>query len=263
MFCHLALPDLATGGVGYAFTDRSGGVSAEPMGPLNLGRSDLDDINHVRENFERVRAAIGVRRVVTLRQVHSADVVVVDDELLARWGPSSHLGSSYAGQLALPVADALVTRAPDVALAVRVADCLPVLLADAEAGVVAAAHAGRTGLFAGILPRTVAAMTELGARRVTAVVGPHVCGGCYEVPQEMVDELSPGLPATRAVTSWGTPALDLAAGAVDQLERLGCRVLVLDACTRTDPDLHSHRRDGAGAGRLAGLVWRVAGVATR
>lgn len=262
MFCHLQRPDLA-GGVGYAFTDRADGVSHGTRGSLNLGRSDVDDIEHVRQNFDRVRAAIGVDRVITLHQVHSADVLVVDDDLLARWGPHSHLGSSYADQPPLPVADALVTRAGGVALAIRVADCLPVLLADSEHGVVAAAHAGRSGLFAGILPRTVAAMTELGARRITAVVGPHVCGDCYEVPQQMIDELSPALPATRAVTSWGTPALDLAAGAVDQLVELGCTVSVVGGCTRTDPALHSHRRDGIASGRLAGLVWRVAGVATR
>ncbi len=259
MFSHLERPDAAVGGVGFAFTDRTGGVTPEPMGSLNLGRSDVDDVARVEQNFDLVTAALGVPRVVTVHQVHSAGVVVVDDALLSSWGTTSHLGSSRPGQPPLPVGDAVVTRAPDVALAIRVADCLPVLLADPRAGVIAAAHAGRPGLFAGILPRTVEVMVASGADRIEAVIGPHVCGACYEVPQEMVDQLTPDLPATRATTSWGTPSLDLAAGAVDQLERLGVSVRVHDACTRTEPSLHSHRRDGVLAGRLAGLVWRVAG----
>ena len=261
MFAHLDLPDPAVGGVGYAFTDRHGGVTPEPMGTLNLGRSDVDDITAVRRNFELVTAELGVDRVVTAHQTHSSEVVVVDDALLDRWGRTSHLGSSLPGRAALPVADALVSRATGVALAIRVADCLPVLLGDPGTGVIGAAHAGRPGLFAGILPRTVEAMTALGAERITAVIGPHVCGACYEVPQQMVDQLSPDLPSTRATTSWGTPALDLAAGAVDQLERLGCAVALRGGCTRTDLSLHSYRRDGGRSGRLAGLVWRVAGAA--
>lgn len=241
-------------GVGLAFTDRAGGVSQGAFGPLNLGRTDVDDVAAVRENFARVGAALGVERFVTLAQVHGPEVVVVDEARLAAWGPDQHLGSEVTG-VPLPRADALVTRHPETVLCIRVADCLPVLFADAAAGVIGAAHAGRVGLAAGVLPRTVAAMRELGARAITAWLGPHICGSCYEVPAAMRAEVSATLPGSHAVTSWGTPALDLGAAAEQQLLELDCTVERRDRCTRTHLDLHSHRRDGAGAGRLGALIW--------
>jgi len=148
----------------------------------------------------------------------------------------------------------------DVVLLVRAADCVPVLLADPDAGVVGAAHAGRQGVAAGVVPATVEAMRDLGAREVTAWVGPHVCGDCYEVPVALRDEVADVVPDTRATTSWGTPALDLGAGVRRQLDDAGVRVVDVSTCTRTSPDLFSYRRDGAGSGRLAGLI-RLTGAA--
>jgi YfiH family protein len=243
------------GGVGIAFTDREDGFSAGPLGPLNLGRTDLDDPDALRANLAAVRAALGVTRVVTVHQVHGIDVLDVDDTSLAGWGADSWLGDAVPGAPALPLADALVTTRRGVALAVRVADCLPVLLADAAAGVAAAAHAGRVGLAAGVLPATLARMTALGAEKITAWIGPHVCAGCYEVPSAMRDEVSASLPAAWATTSWGTPALDLAGAAAAQLAEAGCAVIRRDPCTRETPSLHSHRRDGDRAGRQAGVIW--------
>jgi len=89
---------------------------------------------------------------------------------------------------------------------------------------------------------------------ITAWVGPHVCGSCYEVPEEMQAEFGALEPAAVATTSWGTPALDIGAGVRAQLERDGVHVVDVSRCTRESPDLYSHRRDGAGSGRLAGLV---------
>jgi len=98
-------------------------------------------------------------------------------------------------------------------------------------------------------------MREAGAARLVAWVGPHVCGGCYEVPEEMRAEVSALVPAAYAETTWGTPALDIGAGVRAQLAATGVEVVDVGGCTREDPLLHSYRRDGAAAGRLAGLVW--------
>ncbi len=138
---------------------------------------------------------------------------------------------------------------------VRVADCVPVLLADVEHRVVGAAHAGRPGLVAGIVPATVARMRDLGADRIVAWLGPHVCGSCYEVPGEMRDEVAAVVPEAYAETSWATPAVDVGAGVVAQLEKLGVEVVDASRCTLETEDLYSYRREGAAAGRLGGLVW--------
>ena len=170
-----------------------------------------------------------------LHQVHGCDVVTPGD------GPR-------------PDADGIVTDRPGVVLMVRAADCVPVLLADAEAGVVGAAHAGRPGLAAAVVPATLARMRDLGASAVTAWIGPHVCGACYEVPAEMRDEVGALVPESVATTSWGTPSLDLGAGVRAQLATEGVTVVDAARCTRESGDLFSYRRDGRRAGRQAGLV---------
>jgi YfiH family protein len=122
--------------------------------------------------------------------------------------------------------------------------------------VVAAAHAGRRGLAAGVLTRTLAAMVELGADpgRVEAALGPAAGGCCYEVPAAMRDDVEAAVPGSAATTTWGTPALDLRAGAGQQLAALGVRdVRVVGGCTIEDPTLYSFRRDRV-TGRFAGVV---------
>lgn len=253
MFSYLQRPgpDL---GVGVAFSDRLGGVSAECHGPLNLGRTDVDEVSAVRENFARVRAELDVSRIITTHQVHGAAVRIVDGALVAGWQPGQELGAAATG-VPLDEADALVTAQTDTALCIRVADCLPVVLADPAAGVIGAAHAGRVGLAAGVLPATVTAMRDLGAREILAWQGPHICGECYEVPAGMRAEVAAQLPGAYAETAWGTPALDLGEAASRQLTELGCSVERHSPCTRTSPELLSHRRDGAAAGRLGAFVW--------
>ena len=155
-----------------------------------------------------------------------------------------------------PEADGLVSGAPRVALLARAADCVPVLLADAETGWIGAAHAGRPGVALGVVPAVVAAMRAGGARALTAWVGPHVCGRCYEVPERMRAEVAEVVPETWSTTSWGTPALDLGAGVIAQLDAAGCAVRVVAGCTREDARWPSYRRDGAAATRFAGVVWR-------
>ncbi|MFF5424247.1 MULTISPECIES: peptidoglycan editing factor PgeF [unclassified Streptomyces] len=234
----------ATNGAHFAFTDRWGGVSAVPYEELNLGGAVGDDPAAVRANRARAAGELGLRPVdvVYMNQVHGAEVAVAD-------GPWPGDG--------VPSVDATVTTRPGLALAVLTADCVPVLLADPVAGVVSAAHAGRPGMIAGVVPAAVRAMTELGAApgRIVARTGPSVCGRCYEVPEAMRAEVADAEPAAYAETSWGTPAVDVAAGVRAQLTRLGVRdVEDAGVCTLESRDHYSYRRDRT-TGRLAGFVW--------
>lgn len=227
----------ASGPVDLAFTDRLGGVSGAPWGPLNLAVSGPDDEAAKAENHRLLLADFAPgAELADLYQVHSGLVV-----------------PAVPGQR--PEADALVTDRADVVLLVRAADCVPVLLADTARGVIGAAHAGRRGMAAGVVTATVDALRGLGADRVTAWIGPSICGRCYEVPGDLREEVAAIEPASAATTRWGTPALDVAAGVRAQLDRAG--VTVVDdaaACTREHDDLHSFRRDGERAGRLAGVI---------
>jgi YfiH family protein len=236
--------------VEIAFTDRHGGVSGGPFASLNLAEPGSapaaapGEAEAVRRNVDlTLRAFAGVDAtsptppVVRMRQVHGADVAVV------RAGTD------------VPVADAVVTDRAGLVLMVRVADCVPVLLADPAAGVVAAAHAGRPGLVAGVVPAAVRAMRGLGAHDVRAWVGPHVCGACYEVPAGMRADVAAAVPEAYAETSWGTPSVDIGAGVRAQLAAEGVRPVEVGRCTIEDDGLYSYRRQGTDSGRLAGLVW--------
>ena len=239
---------LSHGPVRLAFTDRHGGVSAAPFDSLNLAWAGGDEPHAMAENHRLVMAdfapGAGLESLAQLSQVHGNAVAVVGAE-----GPAHDVNGRLHA-----VGDGLVTTRPGVSLMVRAADCVPVLVADESGTVVGAAHCGRPGLVAGIVPATVAALRDLGATRVTAWVGPSVCGRCYEVPQEMQDHVAAVEPASRATTSWGTPSLDIAAGVRAQLERDGVAVVDLSRCTRESPDLFSYRRDGRRSGRQAGII---------
>ncbi|MCS0603990.1 peptidoglycan editing factor PgeF [Streptomyces sp. LP11] len=231
-------------GAHFAFTDRWGGVSAAPYEELNLGGAVGDVPEAVRANRELAAKSLGLdaARVVWMNQVHGADAEVVEEP----WGEGP-----------VPAADAVVTVRRGLALAVLTADCVPVLLADPVAGVVAAAHAGRPGMVKGVVPAAVRAMTALGAEpdRIVARTGPAVCGRCYEVPEPMRAEVAAVEPAAHAETSWGTPAVDVSAGVHAQLDRLGVRDRAQSpVCTLESHDHFSYRRDRT-TGRLAGYVW--------
>jgi YfiH family protein len=152
--------------------------------------------------------------------------------------------------------DALVARGPGIGIGVLVADCVPVLLVDIEAGVVAVAHAGRPGLLAGVLASVVAAMRAAGAlpARVRAALGPAAGPCCYEVPRPMQDDAVARLPRTRARTTWGTPSLDLRAGCRAALAAEGVvDVRFVGGCTIHDDRFYSYRRSPV-TGRFAGVV---------
>lgn len=241
------MPDRASSGFGVAFrvrrvtTTRAGGVSTPPFATFNLGDHVGDDPVAVAANRRRLATAIGLPDgIVWMNQVHSADVAVVD-------GAGETVDST----------DGLVTATPKLALAVVTADCVPVLMADARAGVIAAVHAGRVGAQQGIVTRALETMADLGAsaQDVSVLLGPAISGRNYEVPAEMAAEVERSLPGSRTTTHRGTAGLDLRAGIAAQLRTLGVTAIDADPrCTFEDPNLFSHRRD-APTGRLASLVW--------
>ncbi|MBM9460484.1 peptidoglycan editing factor PgeF [Nocardioides sp. zg-536] len=234
---------ISTGPVDLAFTDRFGGVSPAPHDELDLALEGEGDAAARAQNLRLLLDDFAPGDTLAdLHQVHGADVVTLSAET-----PAPEPGHP-------PQADGIVTTLPGHTLMVRAADCVPVLLADPEARVIAAAHAGRLGLVRGVVPATVAAMRALGAESLTAWVGPSICGGCYEVPETMQEEVAAIVPQARARTTWGTPSLDIGAGVRAQLEADGVQVVDAGRCTRESPDLYSFRRDGAAAGRQAGVI---------
>jgi YfiH family protein len=224
-------------------TTRAGGASVPPFDTFNLGDHVGDAPAAVAANRARLAMAIGLGAdgIVWMNQVHGDRVVAVD-------GPVEG---------AIDDADGLVTAHPRLALAVVTADCVPVLMSDARAGVVAAVHAGRVGAQKGVVARAVEVMVAKGAHveDVSVLLGPAVSGRNYEVPDAMADEVEAAVPGSRTTTSRGTAGLDLRAGIARQLAELGVTAVDVDPrCTVDDPNLFSHRR-GAPTGRLASLVW--------
>ncbi|MDP8969020.1 MAG: polyphenol oxidase family protein [Actinomycetota bacterium] len=198
---------------------------------------------------------LGPDDAVFMEQVHGGAVMTV--------GPDDRGRGARARGDAIPGADALVTFADDVALVVLVADCVPLLLVDPGRGV-AAVHAGRRGVESAVVAAAVSALADPPSS-VIAVIGPAIGGCCYEVPAAMAEAVSASVPAARATTSWGAPALDLPGAVRAQLETLGvARIQRVGSCTRCGPQRwFSHRAPAAGAGRQAGVVCRRVDQATR
>ncbi len=224
-------------------TTRAGGRSIGVFDSFNLSAGVADDPAAVAANRARLSAELGVP-VAFLDQIHGNRVATVT--AVPAPGDSDVDGT-----------DAAVTALTGVGLAVLAADCVPLLLADPGAGVIGAAHAGRVGAAAGIVPATVAAMEALGARagNVEVLLGPAVCGACYEVPIAMRTQVEARLPGSAVRTRRGTPGLDLRAGMAQQLAALGVgRVDTDPRCTLEDRTLYSHRRN-APTGRHAAIIW--------
>jgi YfiH family protein len=231
------------------FTTRHGfpdgervGRSRPPYDEFNLGAGVGDDPASVQANRTALadRLGLGPDRLVWMKQVHGSVVAQVT---------GSHSEP-------LEGTDAMVTATPGIGLAVLVADCVPVLAADRRAGVVGVAHAGRVGAAAGVVPSLIEAMGAVGSRPadVQVLLGPAICGNCYEVPSEMRDDVEARLPGAACTTADGTPGLDLRAGILGQLRAAGVGLVEIDGrCTREDSELFSHRRS-APTGRFAGVV---------
>lgn len=228
---------LALPGIRHAFFTREGGVSSGHYASLNGGIGSDDSALHVAENRARMAAALGIepRRLLTAYQLHSPEVVIAE----APWAVDAR-----------PRADAIVTRMPALAIGVSTADCGPVLLADPQAGVIGAAHAGWRGSLTGVVEATIEAMERLGAarRRVRAALGPMIRQPNYEVGPDLIDRFAAAdpasqtffLPAPRA----GHALFDLGGYIAARLRRAGVgHVEDMGLCTYADPArFFSYRR---------------------
>lgn len=221
----------------HGFFTRDGGVSGGIYGTLNCGPGSKDRPEDVAENRRRVaeELGLGAERLVSPYQYHSAEVFVAE--------------STWTREDA-PKADALVTREPGLAIGVSTADCVPVLFADADAGVVGAAHAGWRGALSGVLEATLEAMEKLGADRgaIRAAVGPAISQTAYEVGEEFRDNFLQADAANArffAVPSSGAkPHFDLPGYAAMRLRGAGVAVVdELGVCTYAEENrLFSYRR---------------------
>jgi YfiH family protein len=240
----IASATLETVGVRHGFFGRNGGVSSGAFLSLNASLTGGDDPDQVRENRARIATALGYapHELITVRQVHSADVVTV------------------AGPLTdpLPEADALVSATPGVLLGILTADCSPILLADPQARIIGAAHAGWKGALSGIVGATVTAMEQLGADRgrIIAAIGPTISVAHYEVgPDFMADALAlaPGARPFFSMSPGQRPHFDLPGFVAADLATAGVRTIdALGLCTYADPErffshrFATHQRTGAG-----------------
>lgn len=223
-----------------SFTDRHGGVSKAPFDTFNLAFHTGDDPNAVRKNRSRLRESIGIETIVWMDQVHGDHIEVV---------------TSFRPE---PVAscDAVVTDRKGLALAVMVADCIPILMYDPDREVIAALHAGRKGTLLNIASKTVETMVErfdAGPDRIRAMLGPsiHVC--CYEVGPDIAAEIRKN-HGSRYVND---RSLDLQELNRDQLVEAGVQprnIEVSPICTCCDRNYFSYRREGV-TGRFAGIIW--------
>jgi YfiH family protein len=222
-------------GIRHGYFTREGGVSDGIYRGLNVGLGSGDDREKVDENRRRIAGWFGlpVERLATVHQVHSPDVVMVDE--------------SYGSER--PQADAMVTATPGIALGVLAADCGPILFADAENRVIGAAHAGWKGALTGVLENTITAMTTLGARRETIVacLGPSISQANYEVGPEFVDRFvaydADYRQYFRPSTRPGHAMFDLKGLTVDRLRAAGIKAESLELCTYPDTErFFSYRR---------------------
>jgi YfiH family protein len=233
--CASALEGFAANRVKHGFFTRAGGVSTGIYAGLNVGLGSADDREGVLTNRARVAEWLGlpVAHLATLHQVHSPDAVTLTRPLGAE----------------RPRADALVTDRPGLALGILTADCGPVLFADAEKGVIGAAHAGWKGALGGVLESTVAAMEALGASRdrIVAVLGPSISQKNYEVGPEFVSRFQEAdgdntryfIPSARP----GHALFNLNAYTVDRLRAAGVEAACLDRCTYGEEEnFFSYRR---------------------
>ncbi|KGA20777.1 hypothetical protein GM50_0345 [freshwater metagenome] len=218
----------------FRFTESTGGNSTGAFLSRNLALHVGDQPEIVGSNRRSLSDEIGLP-IQFMEQVHGDHVQVIDD-----FTQSS------------PTADALVTSNPQIALAVMVADCIPLLLANQ--GSIAAVHVGRKGLLNGVWHRAIAKMRELDSSPISAFIGPSICGRCYEVSPEIFAEITQPFPRAAAETIQGTPSIDLAAALTCELEKIEIDVLTIARCTVEDSSLYSYRRDGV-TGRQAGVIW--------
>lgn len=215
----------------FIFTNRLGGVSKAPFNTANLGIQVGDDFSAVKENRTQLEFQVGLP-IVFMNQIHGADVVKVEN--------------SFSN----PTCDALITTEHKLALAVLVADCIPLLLKSDVA--VAAVHVGRKGLMNGITRKTIDEMRDLGAEVIHSYIGPSICGNCYEVGQDIFNEVTSRYPKADSSERTGKNTLDLVSALKKDLK--DTVLLDLSSCVLEDNNSFSYRRDGI-TGRQAGVIW--------
>ena len=215
----------------WAATGRAGGMSVGAYSSLNLAEHVGDEAHAVEENRRRAAGLVGLgpEDLAVIGAVHGADVAVV-----------SH-GGRVEG------VDALVTTSRGIALLALAADCVPLVIADPKAGVIAAVHCGWMGLGAGVVSATVRAMRGLGASRLEAVVGPAICASCYPGPADRAETLRRKLASEvgdlACLERGGQSFIDVRAGGTAQLAGPGIEPRQVAICTHESPDLFSYRRD--------------------
>lgn len=248
-------------GVPHAFSTRLGGLSPAPFDSMNLGNPSgcalQDESDRIRANYDRLQAAIGCgeRTRCWVHQVHAAGVAVVEP------------GREFSGEVK---ADALVGADPDRVLAVRVADCVPVLMATADGTCVAAIHAGWRGVVAGVVPEAIRALRNLGfAQPLLAAIGPCIGYDAFEVGDEVLADFERvfGADAPLRRAGGGKGYVDLREAIRRQLIAGGVedsRIDTTDRCTYRDhAEFFSHRRERGVTGRMAALIRAVPPQSTR
>lgn len=214
------------------FSARRGGVSQGEFGSFNLGDHVGDTALAVENNRQILKKLLSQVSPIFMNQVHGNEVIEVDSSSIS------------------PVtADAIITRQVGLPLAVLSADCLPILIKGPK--IVAAIHAGRKGLLNGIITETISRMRALGGDNLVAIIGPAICGKCYEVDLPMY--LEAVSHESELATNPETHCLDLKRAARSQLLAQGVEVSDLEICTAHDSNFFSYRRDGV-TGRNAGVI---------
>jgi len=216
----------------YRFTNRTGGASSGAFASLNLGTHVSDDLETVLVN--RALLAKDLGPVQYMSQVHGNRVAIIEEITDED-----------------PTADALVTGIPGISLAVQVADCIPLLLHSSES--IAAVHVGRKGVVNEVTRAALQVMRDMGSTKITAIIGPSICGNCYEVSQEIHDEVIAQHPSAHSTTKNGTPALNLPKALLQVLADEGVTIIDESRCTVEHQDLYSYRREGV-TGRQAGII---------
>lgn len=258
--------DLAQG-VKVIYTTRLGGSSEGDYASCNLAGKAGDDPEHVRANRKALAKVLNAT-ISLVSQVHSGVAVDID----GGFGRNESNGTDQSGSSmpALVEADGQVTSRIGVALGMFAADCLPVLLADERAGVVAAAHCGRRGLQRGVIGATVDMMRSKGAKpeRMAVTLGPRICGDCYEVGSAIADEFDAQFPGSFTLTRFGGPGIDIATAAMQELSAAGIprdsiiesrpRISAATEYLSDDPELgRLCRQDGEGEAELSERIRNI------
>jgi polyphenol oxidase len=262
----LESPRLRAIGVTHGFATRMGGVSTGVFASLNLGNpseGERDSQANLRANYAALHRALRCPLDMPrawVKQVHGSRVELIGPEPEGEYGETvaAEVRDRYSGQVE---ADGMVTRAPGVLLTIRVADCVPILLASEDGRVVGAAHAGWRGVVAGVVARAVEVMREAGAEpaTLTAAIGPGISAEHFAVGEDVAEAFGRAGLAEAVLPVGGArdkPHVDLQAAIRRQLERAG--VTLIDGnnvCTYRDSEMfYSHRRDHGRTGRMAAVI---------